>query len=371
MTKQWTADLATIETVPSPSVDIDSFLIGTAPAMRRLKDLIRLVAPSDAPVLITGETGTGKELVAEAVHRASRRVGPLVAVNCAAIPTELLESELFGYERGAFTGAEKRRIGLVEQASGGTLFLDEIGDMPLGLQAKLLRVLESRQVQRLGGAARVVDFRLVTATHRNLAELVANGAFREDLYHRIDTFPLTVPRLSDRADDIPMLIAHMKRQRARHQPETRSPDFDAEAIRFLQRQAWPGNVRELRTVFDRACILFADRTVEAHMVQHNLVCFAAPDAAPAQRAEQSGVVVPSGCAATDPRSSDTDAFCADLTAGRPVSLRNYLRDIEVRMIECALESSDGCVSATARLLGLQRTTLIEKMKKLSLRKAVA
>lgn len=371
MTKQWIADIQTSESVTPCASNIDSLLIGNAPVMRGLKDLIRLVAPSDAPVLITGQTGTGKELVAEAIHRASQRKGPLIAVNCAAIPTELLESELFGHERGAFTGAEKRRIGFVEQACGGTLFLDEIGDMPLALQAKLLRVLECRQVQRLGGAARVVDFRLVTATHRNLAALVAKGAFREDLFHRIDTFPLIVPRLSDRAQDIPLLIEHMVKQRLGRQPGAPIPAFDAGAIQCLQRQPWSGNVRELRTVFDRACILFVGKTVTAHMVQNNLMSFAAPTCASDQWEDHSGMVVPPNRADIVSNPSHADAFCAELSAGRAVSLRNYLRDIEVQMIECALDANGGCVSATARLLGLQRTTLIEKMKKLSLRKGVA
>lgn len=369
MTKQWTADIKTSEYVDANDSAMDKLLVGTAPAMRGLKNLIKLVASSDAPVLITGETGTGKELVAEALHRASCRAGPLIAVNCAAIPNDLLESELFGHERGAFTGAEKRRIGYVEQACGGTLFLDEIGDMPLGLQAKLLRVLESRKVQRLGASeGRIVDFRLVTATHRALPEQVSKGQFREDLFHRIDTFPLTVPRLADRAGDIPLLLDHMIQQRLRRFPTARVPQFDPSAIRFLERHPWPGNVRELRTVLDRSCILFAGQIVNAYMVEHNLLTFAAPSPEPSRSEPPAGVVVAPQNEGADTDFPDPKGFSADLSGGRTVSLRNYLRDIETRMIECALEANDGCVSATARTLGLQRTTLIEKMKKLAIRR---
>jgi sigma-54 specific flagellar transcriptional regulator A len=346
---------------------IDTFLIGTSPAMRGLKDLIALVGPSDAPVMVRGETGTGKELVAEALHVASGRSGALVAVNCAAIPADLLESELFGHEKGAFTGAERRRIGYVEQAAGGTLFLDEIGDMPLALQSKLLRVLEARQVQRLGGSETLsVDFRLVTATHQSLEARVREGKFREDLFHRINTFPLTVPRLAERAQDIGAILEHMMDQRLRRDPRARLPQFDQAALRFLECQPWTGNVRELRSVFDRACVLFAGRTVGAAQVEHNLLTFAVPSDRYAQGAEDAGEMAGTGASAgLDPL---PHLQGVDLSGDAKINLRTYLRDIEVEMIERALLAQDGCVSQTARVLGLQRTTLIEKMKKLCIRK---
>src|SRR5436305_6738363 len=237
-------------------------IVHSGEAMRRVMAQIDRVAASEARVCILGETGTGKELVARALHdRSPRKDGPFVTLNCAAVPGELIESELFGHEKGSFTGAASRHIGKFEQAHKGTLFLDEIGDMPLVMQAKLLRVLEERQVERVGGDRSItVDVRVVVATHRNLDELVKKGVFRQDLYHRIYVFPLVVPPLRARADDIPALVEHFAAQVAEFNGWKAKP-FLPDAIQELQRYSWPGNVRELRNVVERL-LLLADGPVD-------------------------------------------------------------------------------------------------------------
>ena len=238
-------------------------IVHTGEAMRRVMAQVDRVAASEARVCILGETGTGKELIARAFHeRSARRGGPFVTMNCAAVPGELIESELFGHEKGSFTGAASRHTGKFEQANHGTLFLDEIGDMPLVMQAKLLRVLEENQVERVGGDRTIaVDVRVIVATHRNLEELVRKGAFRQDLYHRVYVYPLTLPPLRDRADDIPALVHYFAAQIA-SQNGWKPRAFQPEAIQALQRYGWPGNVRELRNVVERL-LLLADGAVGA------------------------------------------------------------------------------------------------------------
>ena len=240
---------------------LDDLLVGQSAPMREVKRLIELAAPSTTTILVQGETGTGKELVAQAVHNLSGRKGKLVSVNCSAIPAELLESELFGHEKGAFTGAEKTRAGRFEMASGGTLFLDEIGDMPLALQSKLLRALENRTIQRVGGGIDVdVDFRLVCATHQNIEADIEAGKFRADLFYRINVFPITMPALASRAVDIPALLAAMmKSGKPNHAGQ---PIFTEGAHAEMMRYPWPGNVRELRNLLERACLLFPGRQIE-------------------------------------------------------------------------------------------------------------
>jgi DNA-binding NtrC family response regulator len=252
-------------------------------AMRRVMAQVDRVAASEARVCILGETGTGKELIARAVHeRSPRRGNPFVTLNCAAVPGELIESELFGHEKGSFTGATTRHLGKFEQAHKGTLFLDEIGDMPMVMQAKLLRVLEERVVERVGGDRPItVDVRVVVATHRNLDELVKKGVFRQDLYHRVYVFPIVLPPLRERADDIPSLVQHFAAQVAEQNGWKPKP-FEPDAIRELQRYAWPGNVRELRNVVERL-LLLADGPVDAASVKLALPGGEpAPAAAPAQ-----------------------------------------------------------------------------------------
>jgi two-component system nitrogen regulation response regulator GlnG len=235
--------------------DISGTIIGACPTLREVYKAIGRVATRDVPVLITGESGTGKELVARAVHQHSRRAGsPFVALNCAAIPENLLESELFGHEKGAFTGADRRRVGRFEQCNGGTLFLDEIGDMPLALQAKMLRVLQEQTFERVGGGDTVVtDVRIISATHRDLKARSADGTFRADLYYRLGVFTVHLPPLRDRIDDLPLLVRYFLR---RFGPELGRDvrDISPDALARLRQYSWPGNLRELQSVLKQALL---------------------------------------------------------------------------------------------------------------------
>src|SRR5438093_558112 len=242
-------------------------IVHSGEAMRRVMAQVDRVAASEARVCILGETGTGKELIARALHeRSARRGGPFVTLNCAAVPGELIESELFGHEKGSFTGAASRHIGKFEQAGGGTLFLDEIGDMPLVMQAKLLRVLEEGEVERIGGDKPVaVNVRVLVATHRNLESQVREGKFRQDLFHRIYVFPLTLPALRERKEDIPKLIEHFAQQVC-SQNGWKPLSFSPDAVHALQAHSWPGNVRELRNVVERLMLLATDEEVTLETV---------------------------------------------------------------------------------------------------------
>jgi len=293
------------------------------------------VAASESRVCILGETGTGKELIARALHeRSGRRSGPFVTLNCAAVPGELIESELFGHEKGSFTGAASRHIGKFEQAHHGTLFLDEIGDMPLVMQAKLLRVLEERQVERVGGDRPIaVDVRVVVATHRNLDELVKKGVFRQDLYHRVYVFPLALPPLRERTDDIPALVSHFAAQ-VSDQNGWKPKPFQPEAIRELQRYGWPGNVRELRNVVERL-LLLADGPVDVAAVRLAL---------PAG-ASDSGV--PPGVHFDGPLAHRVDSF-------------------ERQQILDELKRHSQRMTDTARALGLERSHLYKKCQSLGI-----
>lgn len=239
-------------------------LLGSGPAMKKLNAQIERVAASETRVCILGETGTGKELVARAIHEKSpRRELPFITLNCAAVPAELIESELFGHEKGAFTGAAIRHLGKFEQADGGTLFLDEIGDMPVAMQAKLLRVLEEGEVERVGGDKPIkVNVRVLVATHRNLEDLVKQNAFRRDLFHRIYVFPLALPPLRERPEDFPDLVANFARQVAA-QNGWKEKLFADDAIADLRKYCWPGNVRELRNVVERLVLLATEDSVSA------------------------------------------------------------------------------------------------------------
>ncbi len=255
-------------------------IVWASPAMREVMAQVEQVAASETRVCIRGETGTGKELIARTLHEKSpRHAGPFISLNCAAIPAELMESELFGHEKGSFTGAAARHVGKFEQAHRGTLFLDEIGDMPLGMQAKLLRVLEEGEIERVGGGGPfAVDVRVVVATHRNLEEQVRQGTFREDLYHRVFVFPVMLPPLRERLEDIPVLAEHFVRQLA-EQNHWKPKTFSREAIQALERYPWPGNVRELRNVIERVMLFAPGDTVEAATVERALPQGAMPGAA--------------------------------------------------------------------------------------------
>ena len=240
-------------------------MIGTSAPMMKVKDMIAKVAPTDARVLILGPNGSGKELVARNLHQQSLRSQmPFIEVNCAAIPSELIESELFGHEKGSFTSAIKQHKGKFEQADGGTLFLDEIGDMSLAAQAKVLRVLQERKLSRVGSDKDIeVDVRVIAATNKNIAEEIAKGNFREDLYHRLSVIVINVPGLDDRKDDIPMLIQHFMEK---YTEGSKPRKFSAEAVKLLQKKSWPGNIRELDNVVDRLLIL-GDEEISAQNVK--------------------------------------------------------------------------------------------------------
>lgn len=348
-------DTSTVQNV------IDGIIAGESPAMVQIKKHIAVIGQSEAPVLVQGETGTGKELVAQAIHAVSGRTGPMVAVNCAAIPSELLESELFGHEKGAFTGADQRKIGRFEEAHQGTLFLDEIGDMPPSLQVKLLRVLESRRVRRLGASQEVeVDFRLVTATHRNLLD--GEVEFREDLFYRVAVFEMALPPLAQRTADIPMIIEKMIDEYRQKDPNIAPPLFDLSAIRALSAHPWRGNIRELRNTLVRSTVLFPGQVITDEIVRNYLLCAGLPDFVVNGGTPEAPL--PEAQGLPDPTQFRQLADEAD-----DLDMRRYLRDIEVALIEAALDRTSGCVSRAADNLRLRRTTLIEKMKKYGLQRA--
>ena len=354
---------------------IDEIIIGRSAPAKELKRLIEVVAEASTSVLVLGETGTGKELVARAIHEASGRVGKLVSVNCAAIPSELLESEIFGHEKGAFTGADKSREGRVEIAQGGTLFLDEIGDMPLPLQSKLLRVLENRTIQRVGGNSEIpVDFRLICATHKDIQASVDQGGFRADLYYRINVFPIQVPSLAERQVDIPLIASTILAQLASDQ-DSKVPTMDESAMAELSRYPWPGNVRELKNVLERAMVMFPQKLVTSTNVRENLLRMKVPD----RNEEMSALWEASeglngidiGAGESEPPIPHPAHYKEWFQYFDSIDLRRHLSDIESVLIEAALENTEGSVSQAAAKLGLRRTTLIEKMKKLLIEKPIS
>jgi formate hydrogenlyase transcriptional activator len=313
-------------------------IIGRSASLRAVLDQIKIVAPTDSTVLILGETGTGKELIARAIHnQSSRRDKPFVRVNCAAIPSGLIESELFGHERGAFTGALTRKIGRFELANGGTLFLDEIGDLPFDLQPKLLRVLQEQEFERLGGTQTLrVNVRVVAATSRDLPQMVADREFRSDLYYRLNVFPVRLPALRERPEDIALLVRHFVDLCAKrmNKPVEHIP---TEAMESLLNHAWPGNVRELQNFIERAVILSPGKILRA----------------PLAELKQSAVV-----------DADQGAVHKAMT----------LKDAERNHVIEALAETNWVVGGpkgAAARLGLQRTTLISKMQKLGIARAQA
>ena len=364
-------------------------IIGRGEEMRALRGLIATVANANATVLISGESGTGKELVARALHDESDRAGGrFVPVNCAAIPKDLVEAELFGYRKGAFTGAAADRVGRFELAHGGTLFLDEIGDLPLDVQVKLLRVLQERAVDPVGSTKSVdIDVRVVSASHKDLEAEVKAGRFREDLYYRLNVLPLRTPALRERTEDIPEIVIHHAQRLA---PKGRNAiRFSPDMMLALKSYQWPGNVRELINLVDRFTALFPGqeiglRTVPAAMLPKGLASL---------RDELFGQIsannvlelfpeMPQEVQACDamqallPMEDDTSvqdiimlAQGMDELPPEGVPLKQRLADIERNYIAQALEMSEGNVSKTAKLLSLQRTTLIEKINKYDLRAA--
>ena len=310
-------------------------IVFSGEAMRRVMAQVERVAASETRVCILGETGTGKELVARALHeKSARKQGAFVTLNCAAVPAELVESELFGHEKGAFTGAGARHAGKFEQAQGGTLFLDEIGDMPAAMQAKLLRVLEGGEIERVGGDKPIkVDVRVVVATHRNLEQLVREGKFRQDLYHRVYVFPIQLPPLRQRKEDIPSLVQHFAAQ-VNEQNQWKPADFAPEAMAELQQYSWPGNVRELRNTVERLLLFANDGRVDVQAVNMAL-----------------------------PATGGASAGTFQATSG-PLSDRVAQYEREVVLSELKRHSYH--ITNTAKALGLERSHLYKKCQQLGI-----
>ena len=327
-------------------------LVGASPIMQHVRYLIAKVAPTDATVLVLGETGTGKEIVARNIHYLSkRRSAPFVAVNCGAIPAELLESELFGHEKGAFTGAITARCGRFELAEGGTLFLDEIGDMPLSMQVKLLRVLQEQTYERVGGTRSLrSNVRIIAATHRNMEDLIAEGRFREDLYYRLHVFPIETPPLRERINDLSMLIGELiTRMEATNRGTLR---FSASAVDVLSRYAWPGNVRELANLLERLAILSPGELITANGLPRKFLPQAWQGSEPGR--------VPEDDPGHEVSAVSDDGFRLPPDG---LDLRDYLSRQEVTFINQALDEANGVVAQAAARLGMRRTTLVEKMRK--------
>ena len=361
---------------PAAFASLEDMIVGDAPAMSALRRLVRQVAPSEASVLLTGPSGCGKEVFARAIHTQSKRASkPFVAVNCGAIPRDLLESVLFGHEKGSFTGAHAQHRGRFEEAHGGTLFLDEIGDMPAEMQVKLLRVLEERAVQRVGGRGQIaVDVRIVAATHRDIDAAIDAGSFREDLFYRLAVFPVDIPALAERIGDVPLLVGHFLSQQPGRRPGVA---FSADAYARMAEHGWPGNVRELRNFVDRANVMFAGRTIGADEAGALLVrrgrvgaiesraLWAATEAEVIEAAPE----IPADQVVVPLRARAPSAPPPQMQAGEPVALKEMLAEIERRYIEQALTVSGGVIADAARMLSLQRTTLIEKMRKYEMKAA--
>ena len=374
----------------TPTRATASFL-GHSAGASSIRILLECVASSNSTVLLTGESGTGKELLARALHEQSeRRGGNFVPINCGAIPKDLLESELFGHRKGSFTGASADRIGRFELAHGGTIFLDEIGDMPFDMQVKLLRVLQERTIEPVGGSRPVpVDVRVVAATHRDLEAEVAAGRFREDLYYRLNVLPMHIPPLRERAEDVPELLSFFADRFAGKGQQAIS--FSSEFLQALQCYSWPGNVRELSNLVDRFTALFRGQQIDLALVPPSFL----PKELRAIQAERVGKVSPtlelsphaSNERQLDSKPATQAQTLADSAADAPndvediimlaqglpclppqgLSLKDYLADIERDLILQALNRAQGNVSQTARLLNLQRTTLIVKLDKYELR----
>ncbi|KGM57358.1 Fis family transcriptional regulator [Lysobacter arseniciresistens ZS79] len=330
---------------------------GRSPAVLELSRMIDQVAPFDTTVLILGESGTGKEVAARAVHQRSRRANkPFVAINCGAIPPDLLESELFGHEKGAFTGALTQRKGRFEMAEGGTLLLDEIGDMPMPMQVKLLRVLQERSFERVGGTQLIhCDVRVVAATHRNLEAHIHEGKFREDLFYRLNVFPIEMPPLRERVADLPDLIAAITRQLA--ESGRGRVSLGSGAVAALAHYDWPGNVRELSNLLERLAVLHPSGMVKASDL---------PARYRAAMPETIEDDLPAGlpAAANDAAPPHPASYSPTTTLpAEGLDLRSHIAEIELELIRAALQQADGVVAHAAPLLGLRRTTLVEKLRK--------
>ena len=336
-------------------------LIGDSPKMRQLRTIIKFAGRCNSSIMITGPSGSGKEVVAEAIHAISDRGnGSNIAVNCGALPEHLIESELFGHEKGSFTGAVNQHVGLFEQANNGTIFLDEIGDMPVNMQVKLLRVLETRIVNRVGGNRNIgVDVRVIAATHKNLGESIKAKSFREDLYYRLCVVPIEVPALNERAEDVPALITHFLKNQGGGNP---LPIFTDEALAAMQLYDWPGNVRELRNVVERASVFFSGRQI----LGGDVATLVQSDIAPANHVADATVSAPTGLLPDAQTVPDFAAIRTPNSGHQEDDVRDlnvHLQFEERRIIMKALDTSHGVVSRAARSINIKRTTLIDKMRK--------
>lgn len=334
-------------------------LVGTSRVVQNVREMMSQVADKDVSVLITGESGTGKEVVARNLHYHSpRREKPFVPVNCGAIPADLLESELFGHEKGAFTGAISSRAGRFEMAEGGTLFLDEIGDMPLNMQVKILRVLQERCFERVGSnKTQAVDVRIIAATHRNLESMISEARFREDLYYRLNVFPIELPSLKERSEDIPLLINELV---ARMENEQRgSIRFNSAAIMSLCQHEWSGNVRELANLVERMAILhpYGVIGVQDLPAKYRHVDVADEDFSPQAEA-----------GATNGNANFVSMNDTPLLPEQGIDLREYITNLERDLIQQALNDCGGVVARAADRLCIRRTTLVEKMRKYDLQR---
>jgi len=337
-------------------------LIGRSPAMQEIYRVMARLMATDLTVMITGESGTGKELVARALHDyGRRRSGPFVAINMAAIPRDLIESELFGHEKGAFTGALSRSTGRFEQAQGGTLFLDEIGDMPMEAQTRLLRVLQEGEYTTVGGRTPIrADVRIVAATHRDLRTMVRQGLFREDLFYRLNVVPIRLPPLRERSEDIPALVSHFMRRAAAEGMSEKA--LDKRAMERLTRHRWPGNVRELENLARRLCALYSQETIGVDVVEAEL----------SDALSQPGIAEPGAEPAGEGLSAAVERHLRDYFAAHAGSLPasglydRVLREVERPLITLSLAATRGNQIRAAELLGVNRNTLRKKIRELDI-----
>ncbi|HEY0194127.1 MAG TPA: sigma 54-interacting transcriptional regulator, partial [Kofleriaceae bacterium] len=326
-------------------------IIGDSAALREVLDKVEQVAPTNSTVLLRGETGTGKELVAHAIHiNSTREQKPFVRVNCAALAPGVLESKLFGHEKGSFTGAMARRAGRFELADGGTLFLDEVGDLPIEVQIKLLRTLQERELERVGGSETIkVDVRLVSATNRNLEQMIEDGEFREDLYYRLNVFPINLPPLRDRLDDLGPLMTHFIAKFSRQMGLAAAP-ATPDALAKLREYNWPGNVREVENIIERAMILAKGAPVSAVHLDFG-------------RRATSHAAVPAPAAPSGTGPQPVVASASPALADDGKSLAERLLDSERKEIVAAVEKSRGNIASAARTLGINRSTLYYRLRK--------
>jgi len=343
-------------------------LVGNSQEVKRVRQLIQQVCVSDATVLILGESGTGKEVIARNIHyHSTRRQKSFVPINCGAIPAELIESELFGHEKGAFTGALTARQGRFELAEGGTLFLDEIGDMPMQMQVKLLRVLQEKVFERVGGTKSIeCNVRVLAATHRDLKQEIEKGSFREDLFYRLDVFPISIAPLRNRAEDIPMLVSELV-QRIENDNKG-SVRFTSGALMALCQYDWPGNVRELANMVERLAIIHAYGVVDVKDLPDK---FQQYDSAPVVTQEELLLESPifDETSLLNHHSVTNGHHAVGILPEQGMDLKEHLNNLEYSLIQQALNDSDGVVAHAAKKLSMRRTTLVEKMRKHEINRA--